>query len=141
MKAKVLFAATGISAAFLFSCSNDDAIDAGAVGNTLKSGMWEVTYFFDSGDDETDNYSGYYLTFSQIGEVFAANGVDTVNGAWSTSTDSDGDVDLNLSFEDSPLFDDLIEDWHVVEHTGTKVRLDHVSGGGGGTDFLTLEKQ
>ena len=35
---------------------------------------------------------------------------------------------------------DLSDDWDIVERTDTKIRLQDVSGGNGGTDYLTFEK-
>jgi hypothetical protein len=37
-------------------------------------------------------------------------------------------------------FDELNDDWHIIEETSTKIRLQDVSGGSGGTDLLTFEK-
>lgn len=34
----------------------------------------------------------------------------------------------------------LSDDWDVLERTDTKIRLIDVSGGNGGTDYLTFEK-
>lgn len=106
---------------------------------TLKSGTWRVTYYYDTDHEETSSYSGYNFTFASSGVVSANNGITTVNGTWSTGTD-DSQVKLILDFGSTTPFDELNDDWHVTELTDVKVKMDDVSGGGGGTDYLTFEK-
>jgi len=145
MNAKFVFPALAACGLMLASCS-DDTVTPDAVSSTLEAGTWEVTYFWNEGAEETSDFAGYDFTFDNNGEVTASNGTDIVNGAWSAATNGSGDnedVNLNLNFEADlgSMFVNLNEDWRVVEHTGTKVRLDNVSGGGTGTDFLTFEQQ
>lgn len=120
-----------------------------AVENNIIEGTWRVTKMIDSGIDETSDFNGYTFTFSEGGSVSATNGSTTYSGTWSVSTSSsssddsnDGDIDFNLSFsvtEDND-FDDLIDDWDVLSQSETKIELTDVSGGNGGTDYLTFEK-
>ena len=64
-----------------------------------------------------------------------------VEGTWfADNDDDDGDVDFNLLFIDPALFQELNDDWDIVELTNTKIRLVDVSGGNGGTDYLTFER-
>ena len=39
-----------------------------------------------------------------------------------------------------PDFEDLTDDWDIVSRTNTQVQLIDISGGGGGTDYLTFQK-
>ena len=68
----------------------------------------------------------------------ATSGSTLVNGTWSSGNDDSQDK-LYLNFTTSP-FDDLSEDWHVVEQNSSTIKLEDVSGGNGGTDYLTFEK-
>lgn len=36
--------------------------------------------------------------------------------------------------------DELTDDWDIISYTDTKIQLVDVSGGNGGTDYLTFEK-
>jgi len=37
-------------------------------------------------------------------------------------------------------FDELNDDWHILNETSTKIQLEDVSGGSGEIDLLTFEK-
>ena len=54
--------------------------------------------------------------------------------------DDYGDVDFNIVFSTPADFEELTEDWHIISISNTKIELTHVSGGNGGTDFLTFER-
>ncbi|MEO6167426.1 MAG: hypothetical protein ABIO98_07910 [Chitinophagales bacterium] len=121
----------------VWSCKKDDTIIP--VDNTIQQGNWKVTFFEDSGTDETDHFSGYQFIFNADGSISATNGPSTVNGTWTSGTD-DSQSKLILNFGSTTPFDDLNEDWHVTEETSTLIKCEHISGGNGGTDFLTFEK-
>lgn len=53
---------------------------------------------------------------------------------------SSGDIDFNIFFASPADFAELTEDWDIITHSATKIELIHVSGGNGGTDLLTFEK-
>lgn len=36
--------------------------------------------------------------------------------------------------------DELTDDWDIISYSATKIQLIDVSGGNGGTDYLTFEK-
>ena len=133
------------------SCSNDDDDNSNSdtnqtnIENTVQDGTWRVTKFIDSGDDETNNFNGYAFTFNDNNSLIAENGNTTNNGSWSitdsnSSDDSIDDLDFNISFTSPPDFEELTEDWDIISRTDTKIELIHVSGGNGGTDYLTFEK-
>jgi len=52
----------------------------------------------------------------------------------------DSDLDFNIFFASPPDFEDLSDDWDFISHTSTKIELIDMSGGNGGTDYLTFEK-
>lgn len=119
---------------------NSSNISETAVSNTITaSGNWRITYYYDTDHEETVNYNGYAFTFASNGTLTATKTGTTINGFWSTGTD-DSKTKLNISFTTPPAFAELSDDWHVVERTDTKIRLEDVSGGGSGTDYLTFEK-
>lgn len=139
-------------------CSSDD--DDGSPNNnsqqiaeiesTAQSGTWRITNFNDSGQNETSDFNGYDFTFNSDGSLVATNGSNTLTGTWSVTDDSnsnddsssDDDIDFNIFFpvSESSDFEDLNDDWDVVSTTSTRIELIDISGGNGGTDMLTFER-
>lgn len=132
------------------SCSDDDnnnsSSDPTPVINTVTQGTWRVTYYFDTDTDETSDFTGYNFTFASSNALVATNGTNTYTGTWSvTNDDSDddspsNDLDFNILFGSPADFADLSDDWEIISRTDTKIQLRDVSGGNGGTDLLTFEK-
>jgi hypothetical protein len=127
----------------LFSCSSEDDSpspeNSTVVADAVRSGTWRITYFWDTDKEETNHYLGYSFTFAQNGDLIATNGSNTYNGSWNTGTD-DSQVKLIINFSAPEDFVEISDDWHVLEQTASKIRLEDVSGGNGGTDLLTFEK-
>ena len=115
-----------------------------------SSGNWIITNFVDSGTNETNDFQGYVFTFNTNGTVVATNGSDTVNGTWSVTDSNSGSDDSNIEDDDFNLafavsednkFDDLNDDWDFISVSNTQIELIDISGGNGGTDYLTFQKQ
>lgn len=143
----------GIAAfGFLTACSDDDSSSTNGnpteVVNTVKDGTWRITSFMEDANDETHHFTGYNFTFGDNNVVTATNGTNTHTGTWSVtnsnSSDDDdnnnSDIDFNIMFAAPENFTELNDDWDILERTDTKLRLRDVSGGNGGTDLLTFEK-
>ncbi len=114
---------------------------------TAQTGSWKVTYFYDSDHEETNHFTGYTFSFNENGSLVAVNGSTTITGTWSvtdsSSSDDDGgssSPDFNIFFASPPDFEDLSDDWDIITVSSSKIELTDVSGGNGGTDFLTFEK-
>ncbi len=112
---------------------------AQALIDALQDGQWFVSEYLDDGINGTAPYNGYTLTFNAGGNVVASNGANTFNGTWAV-TSPGGDLDLTLDFGTQIPFDEFNDDWDVLNFSNTIVELEDVSGGGGGTDNLTLQK-
>jgi len=163
MKKNILLRTMTLLVLLFISCSSDNgdeinsfnsAADIQEISNLVSSGTWVITSFVDSGSDETTNFTGYGFSFNADGILVADNGTDTVNGTWSVTDDSgsDGsnddssiddssdDIDFNIFFASPSNFNELSEDWDIVSRTESRIELIHVSGGNGGTDNLTFEK-
>ncbi|WP_439152040.1 hypothetical protein [Winogradskyella sp.] len=128
---------------------NDYSQQIAQIEDTAESGTWRITNFNDSGDNETSDFNGYNFTFNSDGSLVATNGSNTMTGTWSITDDSssddsndDDDIDFNIFFPvpDTNDFEDLNDDWDVVTTTSTRIELIDISGGNGGTDMLTFEK-
>ena len=131
-------------------CSSDNnsssSSDPNPVINTVNQGTWRVTSYVDSDTDETNHFTGYNFTFSSGSILTASNGTNTYTGSWSVTIDNSNDdnpssdLDFNILFVSPADFSDLTDDWDIVSRTDTKIQLIDVSGGNGGTDYLTFEK-
>lgn len=150
MKTNKISLLVGFMALFLsVSCSTDNDM---VIANTqdqiitsVQSGTWQITKFIDSGTDETNHFTGYQFTFHSSGNLNAQNGVNNYDGTWSISdsnSNDDGidDLNFNIHFNLTNDFEDLNDDWDIVMQSSTKIELIDVSGGNGGTDYLTFEK-
>jgi predicted small lipoprotein YifL len=127
----------------LTSCNKKEIIPPADVIDAIGEGSWKVSHFSEDGNDHTSDMSGYHFTFNTGGVVNVINSADTTTGTWSTNnSDDENETHFILTFTTivSP-FDDLTEDWHVVEQTTTTLKLEDVSGGNGGTDLLTFQKE
>jgi hypothetical protein len=126
------------------SCKKDAApapqpLSVASVNNTIVTGNWRVTYYNDNSQDETTKFSGYEFDFAAGGIVTATKTGSSISGTWSSGND-DSQVKLILSFSAPAVFSEISDDWHVTERTDTKITLQDVSGGNGGTDYLTFER-
>lgn len=136
-------------------CSNDDndgdnssSADPTPVINTVNNGTWRITFYEDDGTNETYHFTGYNFTFGASNVLTATNGTNTYTGVWSvTNSDSNddspssSDLDFNIMFSSPAVFaDELTDDWDILSYSSTKIELVDVSGGNGGTDYLTFEK-
>jgi hypothetical protein len=156
MKMKMLKGLLIVGLSFVFmGCPQDDDTPINNDDNPqeleaqVSGDGWLVTYFFDTDSDETNDFAGYDFSFNSDGTLVASNGTTTVEGTWSIQDDSsssddsnDDDLDFLIFFnvsQDSD-FEDLNDDWDIISITTNKIELIDVSGGNGGTDYLTLER-
>lgn len=139
-----------IALGLLTSCSKWKN-DQKQINKAAIDGTWIVSSYIDDGDDETADFTTFRLDFLDDGIL---NGTDLLSsnsnpyvGSWSVtdsnSNDDDSleDLDFNINFAVGNKLDDLSDDWDIISYTDTEIKLIDVSGGGGGTDYLTLTKQ
>ncbi len=123
--------------------SIDDCDDDVGTGNptfaqVLTTGTWYVSYFDEEGTIETSDYNGYNFTFFGNSNIEVTKNSITTLGTWSTYIDS-GYNKIEFTFV-NPDLENFEEDWIILEYTTTVIRLKHVSGGNGGTDYLNFTK-
>jgi hypothetical protein len=129
----------------------DDAIDdcdANSSGggsdlvfsDVIVSGTWSISYFQEDDDNETALFNGYNFTFASNGNLTVVKNSVAINGTWDEFLDS-GQRKLQLTFTNGDDdFDELQEDWRIIEFSATVIRLKHTSGGDGSSDYLTFTK-
>ncbi len=139
---KITFALFAVVLLFS-SCKKDNAVSVKNTENTISKGSWKATTFIEDGTNELTHLSGYVFTFEDNGTVKAVKSGVTTTGTWSvgeeSGDDSNSNIHLNINFTTDPLTE-ISDDWHVMSVTSSKIELEDVSGGNGGTDELTLEK-
>ncbi|WP_075351981.1 META domain-containing protein [Algoriphagus marinus] len=131
------------------SCTKEDDDPTNTIKQqvevSVQNGNWRITKFIDSGTDETNHFTGYNFRFNSSGVLNATNGTNNYNGTWSitgsnSNDDSKDDLDFNIFFNLTNDFEEINDDWDIVSHSSKKIELIDVSGGNGGTDLLTFEK-
>lgn len=109
------------------------------ISDFLDDGDWIVSSYDEDGDDQTGDYAGYVMDFNAMnGTVVATNGSNPNNGTWEVQSSGNK---LLLDFGTALPFEEFNDDWDVLSASETQITLQDVSGGGGGTDTLILEKQ
>jgi len=129
----------------ILSCSDDDRAivpqnqTQAQIETNVQEGTWRISLFIDSGVDDTKDFAGYKFIFNPSKVLDSGNGVNNYMGTWSISGSND-DLDFNIFFNLTNDFEDLNDDWDFISNSASKIELIDVSGGNGGTDFLTFEK-
>ena len=132
------------------SCTNNDIPNTNtnnpsSIINIVNNGTWRITYYYDTDQEETNNFNGYNFTFGANNVLTASNGTITNTGTW-TITDSNSnddnisDLDFNILFSTPAQFVEISDDWEIMEKSNTVIKLKDVSGGNGGIDYLTFTK-
>ena len=127
----------------LYSCDlNDDSVmpQLDTSMEVLSSGSWVVSNFSEENIDKTSYFSGYSLTFNDDASVNAVKNGVTINGSWQEVVDS-GKRKLVFDFDEIQPFNELTDDWEIVEITASIIKLSNISGGDGSLSELILQKQ
>ncbi len=100
---------------------DDEKVDPSDFIEVLIDGDWVITMFYDE-DDETAEFNGFIFTFLEDGTVVAKAGNLEIHGVWEMESD-DGELEFEMDFGDFSPFDELSEDWVVVQSDDTIIRL------------------
>jgi hypothetical protein len=140
MKTLIIF----LLSLMVFACEDSATNESqNMVTSIVTSGTWRITYYYDTDKEETTTFTGFNFTFATA--LTATKGSTTHTGTWSISDtnsndDTMDDLHFNIAFTAPPDFEDLSDDWDILEVTDTRIKLIDLSGGNGGTDYLTFEK-
>lgn len=113
------------------SCSKDESIatvveEEMAPGEIAmkepEPGIYQITKFIDTGDDETAQFNNYLFEFQADGDFIAvkSNGT-TFNGSWDLNS---AETIMTLNIAGNEALDDLDDDdWKVVKITNQKIKI------------------
>jgi hypothetical protein len=111
----------------LASCSKSNDDNPSNTNNTGQvTGNWKVTYYFDSGKDETSDYNGYTFNFNTGNILEAVTGSATYTGTWTLGEPGDDDNSSNkfvITITGNKAMDDLTDDWKILKMTDTEIWL------------------
>ncbi|MEN9743783.1 MAG: hypothetical protein RLZZ65_1588 [Bacteroidota bacterium] len=133
----------------LASCSKWSSQEQ-QINKSINDGSWIVSNYIDDGNDETADFATFRFDFLEDGTLNAtdllSSNSNPYTGTWSISDsnsndDSLDDLDFNINFNVNNKLDDISDDWDIISQSETEIKLIDVSGGNGGTDYLTLTKQ
>jgi hypothetical protein len=119
------------------------------IQDAIQQGNWVVSSYIDNGSDETMDFTSFRFTFAQDGSLqvmdLLSSSTNQFMGQWSitdsnSNDDSMDDLDFNIALNVGNKLDDLTDDWDIVNQSETEIKLMDVSGGNGGTDYVTFTK-
>ena len=103
------------------SCKKDDnSSPTTGVVQIVTTGTWRITYFMESTEDKTSDFSGYTFSFNSNSVLTATLSGANTNGTWGWD---DSSSKFHISIGSSKPFSDLTDDWLILEKTETILRL------------------
>ena len=125
---------------FHSSCSEDTSDDN--QGDSLIHSDWYISQYIHEGRDETSVFQGYQFDFSDQKQLTAKKGSSVITGTWNLITDSGRQkliITMNVS---DGYFEEISEDWVVIEKTDKLIRLEDLSGSSANNqkDFLNFSR-
>lgn len=132
-------------AVVLSSCSKDNSVAPAATTTQAAPaeilekqpdpGVYVITKFIDTGDDETSQFNGYTFQFlANGGLVVTTNTGTTFNGSWSLNS---AETVMTLNIAGTNALDDLDDDdWNVIRITNKGFRIQK-----NGPDIVIFHKQ
>jgi hypothetical protein len=132
----------------IFACKKNsiDANTPAGVSNLVEDETWRITEFVEDGRNETSHFSDYYFAFDEDDKLVATNGTTIHEGTWTVNDRNSLDDDLNelnfsISFSSPTTFEDLSDDWNILEKNSHMIRLADIRSGGGGKDYLEFRRE
>lgn len=126
-----------ILAVLIFAACNKETKD---ISPELKNNKWEVSYFWDKDKDETYHFTNWEFSFEENAVLKASKSSEIITGTWLEQSSSSSNSKLIINFGEVEPFDELNDDWHVMERTSKVIKLEDESGSGG-TEILHFRKK
>lgn len=131
------------------SCTkkNDDSVNPSNSLNKsqMVTGQWMVSYYFDSGKDETGHYNGYTFVLDDNGTLTASNGSSTYTGKWwigSPGSDDDNSSNrFNIQISGNKAMEDITDDWRIISLNDSGIQLEDDSNSGTSIEKLHFARK
>lgn len=120
MRKLVFKAVVALVVAVLFAGCTKEEVDKTLIDH-LKDNTWYVSYYLDSGKDETSNFSGYNLEFTDQMLINARKGGTSSSGNWFLADNSSKLVILMSNVTN--YLENLSNEWVVIERTNDVLKL------------------
>jgi hypothetical protein len=118
-------------------CDNS-TVNVGSFVSVLTSNSWRVTYSYNDGEDNTEDYDDYVFAFNSNFSIQVVKNSSISFGNWSNYLD-DNINNLELTFIDNNL-DEIEEDWQIIEYSNITIRLKDDNSNSTDDDYLYLIK-
>jgi len=122
----------------IITCESNDNSELIELIEYLTTDTWFVAYFYND-DDETSDFCEYEITFYDNETITAFNGTNTFDGTWNISVD-DNHFEIELDFGNAIPFDELNEEWDVINATILEIELEDTNDDNG-VDKLTFNRE
>ncbi|MCH7523722.1 MAG: hypothetical protein IIC74_01615, partial [Bacteroidetes bacterium] len=129
-------------------CDEDDDYDFDdddeiILAGFLTDGNWIIDEYVFADEDFTEDYNGYVFNFDDSNSsmnMSANNGVELVTGNWSIDTTDPSNLLVVLDFDSITPFNDLNENWNIIESEVDRLALEIGSEINGDLKILVFEK-
>jgi len=126
MKTKVIRTVLSIIviASLTVSCKKEDNSPSSSnpfLSSTITSGSWRVSYYHESNDDHTTDFSGYTFTFFSNGTMTATHSSGTTNGTW--QIDDRNANEFHMSLGNNMPLNKLDHGWLIISQTSSEIRM------------------
>jgi hypothetical protein len=118
------------------ACHKTDDSTGSTNNQNVTSGVWHITLFKDSGNDETADFSGYTFAFNSNGSLDAVKSGSSKTGTWSSG--SKFIIDLGAKGDTNKPLGELTDDWHIISITADEIKLGDDNPASG--ELLTFSK-
>jgi hypothetical protein len=106
------------------SCKKDDNSpnnnSNSSTSSIITTGSWRVSYYHESGDDNTSNFNGYTFNFNSNGTMTATHSSGTTNGTWSSD---DSKNEFHMSMGNNSPCSDLNNGWLIISKTSSEIDM------------------
>ncbi len=101
--------------------SEDELLAGEVVEKQPSPGVYTITKFIDTGDDETAQFNGYTFEFKANGTLIATNNGQTYTGSWDLNN---AETVMTINIAGTNALDDLDDDdWEVIRITNQRIKI------------------
>lgn len=130
----------GSYAALILEVTEEKGEPGPTVGDYIINGHWLITSFIDDGEDFTQDYMGYRITFDLENKLSYTNDVENLEGEWTELVTADGHWVILDFGSPTAEFEKLEQEWQVGSYAETRVALHYVDPDTEAAYSLVLEK-